>query len=183
MSRSSTASSTALTDRGECHGVTVFAGMLLGKRLDLLPSWFPKCPSLEILVNPDAADAEPEIGEVTAAAQTLGRRIQVLSASGDAAIETAFATLAERESGGSSSVPMLSSPTAESKLLHWRHGVWSLRCMDGANTSSAGFCELRNQSCRRILAGWRLHRPDSPRREARRFAVIQPTRFELVRSA
>jgi len=23
---------------------------------------------------------------------------------------------------------------------------------------------------RRILAGWRLHRPDSPRREARRFA-------------
>jgi putative ABC transport system substrate-binding protein len=51
---------------------------------------------LEILVNPDAADAEPEIGEVTAAAQTLGQRIQVLSASGDAAIETAFATLAER---------------------------------------------------------------------------------------
>jgi putative ABC transport system substrate-binding protein len=51
---------------------------------------------LEILVNPDAADAEPEIGEVTAAAETLGQRIQVLSASGDAAIETAFATLAER---------------------------------------------------------------------------------------
>jgi hypothetical protein len=72
-------------------GVTVFAGMLLGKRLELLPSWFPKRPSLEIPVNPDAADAEPEIGEVTAAAQTLGRWIQVLSASGDAAIETVFA--------------------------------------------------------------------------------------------
>jgi hypothetical protein len=65
---------------------------------------------------------------------------------------------------------MLSSPTAESKLLHWRHGMWSLRSMDGANTLSAGSCELRNQSCRRTLAGWRLHRPDSPRREARRFA-------------
>ena len=51
---------------------------------------------MEILVNPDAADTEHEIGEVTAAAQTLGQRIQVLSASGDAAIETAFATLAER---------------------------------------------------------------------------------------
>jgi hypothetical protein len=31
---------------------------------------------------------------------------------------------------------MLSSPTAESKLLHCRHGMWSLRSMDGANTSS-----------------------------------------------
>jgi hypothetical protein len=30
------------------------------------------------------------------------------------------------------------------------------------------------------LAGLRLHWPDSPRREARRFAHDQPTRFELV---
>ncbi len=68
--------------------------MLLGKRLELLHELVPKASIIGILVNPDAADAEPEIGEVTAAAQTLGQRIQVLSASGDAAIETAFATLA-----------------------------------------------------------------------------------------
>jgi hypothetical protein len=42
--------------------------MLLGKRLELLHEWFPRRLSLEILVNPDAADAEPEIGEVTAPA-------------------------------------------------------------------------------------------------------------------
>jgi putative ABC transport system substrate-binding protein len=54
--------------------------MLLGKRLELLHELVPKASIIGILVNPDAADAEPEIGEVTAAAQTLGQRIQVLSA-------------------------------------------------------------------------------------------------------
>jgi putative ABC transport system substrate-binding protein len=75
---------------GNVTGVTVFAGMLLGKRLELLHELVPKASIIGILVNPDAADAEPEIGEVRAAAQTLGQRIQVLSTSGDAAIETAF---------------------------------------------------------------------------------------------
>jgi hypothetical protein len=48
--------------------------MLLGKRLELLHELVPKASIIGILVNPDAADAEPEIGEVTAAAQTLDQR-------------------------------------------------------------------------------------------------------------
>jgi hypothetical protein len=93
--------------------------MLLGKRLELLHELVPKASIIGILVNPDAADAEPEIGEVTAAAQTLGQRIQGLSASGDAAIETASrlsqeGTVVQPSAARSSSAPAHSSPATSS---------------------------------------------------------------------
>jgi len=112
--------------------------MLLGKRLELLHELVPKASIIGILVNPDAADAEPEIGEVTAAAQTLGQRIQVLSASGDAAIETAFATLAERGVRGLFVSPNAFFTNRREQIIALAHGMWSLRSMDGANTLSAG---------------------------------------------
>jgi hypothetical protein len=42
--------------------------MLLGKRLELLHELVPKAFIIGILVKPDSADAEPEIGEMMAAA-------------------------------------------------------------------------------------------------------------------
>jgi putative tryptophan/tyrosine transport system substrate-binding protein len=131
---------------------------------------------LEILVNPDAADAEPGIGEVTAAAQTLGQRIQVLSASGDAAIETAFATLAERGVRGLFISPnafftnrreqiiALAARYVVPALYGWREYVVS-----GGTSLVDAYWQVGAYTGR-ILHGAKP--ADLP--------VIQPTRFELV---
>jgi hypothetical protein len=74
MSRSSTASSTALTDRGECHGRNGIRWHVAGEVTGVATRTGSQGVHHRNPGQPDAADAEPEIGEVTAAAQTLDQR-------------------------------------------------------------------------------------------------------------
>jgi putative tryptophan/tyrosine transport system substrate-binding protein len=73
---------------------------LLGaKRLELLAETVPHANALALLVNPNNPNAEPDIRSLGAAAQALGRRIEVLKAANEGDLETAFAAIAEQRLG------------------------------------------------------------------------------------
>jgi len=68
--------------------------MAAGKRLELLRQLMPKAGTIAYLMNPN--NPNRELDNVQAAARSLGQKILVLSADGDQAIDTAFATIAQQ---------------------------------------------------------------------------------------
>ena len=75
-------------------GVTIFGMMAVGKRLELLRQLMPKAGTIAYLMNPN--NPNWELGNVQAAAQSLGQQILVLNADSDREIDTAFATIAQQ---------------------------------------------------------------------------------------
>jgi putative ABC transport system substrate-binding protein len=75
-------------------GVTIFGMMAVGKRLELLRQLMPKAGTIAYLMNP--SNPNWELGNVQAAAQSLGQQILVLNADSDREIDTAFATIAQQ---------------------------------------------------------------------------------------
>jgi putative ABC transport system substrate-binding protein len=66
-----------------------------GKRLGLLHELLPGAARFAVLVNPTNPNAEPNITEARAAASVIGRQIEVLAASTNRDIDTAFASLVQ----------------------------------------------------------------------------------------
>jgi putative tryptophan/tyrosine transport system substrate-binding protein len=85
---------------GNATGVNLFITETEAKRIELLRELVPTGTPLAALMNPKTADAEAQINEVLAAARTLQQQIEVISASDEHEIDTAFATLAQRKIGG-----------------------------------------------------------------------------------
>ena len=85
---------------GNLTGVATFNNVLGAKRLELLRELVPKAAAFAILVNPANASAAPQLKEAQDAARTLGVRLDTLSASTDAEVETAFTTLANSRADG-----------------------------------------------------------------------------------
>lgn len=81
---------------GNITGVGFNAVALNAKRLDLLSALLPKATSAALLVNPNNANAKPQINEITTAAKRLGLRIQVWHASSEDDFEKVFANQGER---------------------------------------------------------------------------------------
>lgn len=79
---------------GNITGVTQLFGELGGKRLQLLHDMVPAATTIGLLINPRHPNAQSQQAEVQAAAQTMGKRIEVLPASNTAEIDAAFASLA-----------------------------------------------------------------------------------------
>src|SRR5215469_17521736 len=79
---------------GNLTGVTIFGMMAVGKRLELLRQLMPKAGTIAYLMNPN--NPNWELGNVQAAARSLGQQILVLNADGDREIDTAFATIAQQ---------------------------------------------------------------------------------------
>jgi len=79
---------------GNLTGVTIFGMMAAGKRLELLRQLMPKAGTIAYLMNPN--NPNWELGNVQAAARSLGQQILVLNAGGDREIDTAFATIAQQ---------------------------------------------------------------------------------------
>ena len=80
-------------------GLSNFMNLLGAKRLELLAETVPHANALALLVNPNNPNAEPDIRNLGAAAQALGRRIEVLKAANEGDLETAFAAIAEQRLG------------------------------------------------------------------------------------
>jgi putative tryptophan/tyrosine transport system substrate-binding protein len=74
-------------------GVTMIAGALEPKRLELLREIAPKAASVHILVNPNNAGVLQDIPSVAAAAGKLGLGFEVVQAGTESEIDAAFATL------------------------------------------------------------------------------------------
>jgi putative tryptophan/tyrosine transport system substrate-binding protein len=74
-------------------GITMIAGMLEPKRLELLREIAPKTSTVHILVNPNNAGVLQDIPNVAAAAGKIGLGFEVLQAGSESEIDGAFATL------------------------------------------------------------------------------------------
>jgi putative ABC transport system substrate-binding protein len=76
-------------------GVANLAAELGGKRLALLHELLPSATRFALLVNPTSPNTKSIVAETQAAAASIGRQVEVLTASTIADIETAFASLTQ----------------------------------------------------------------------------------------
>jgi putative tryptophan/tyrosine transport system substrate-binding protein len=79
---------------GNLTGINFLSVELVAKRLELLRELVPGAARIAVLVDPAAPPTATTLGEVEAAARTMGLRIQVLNASTSSEINTAFSALA-----------------------------------------------------------------------------------------
>jgi ABC-type uncharacterized transport system substrate-binding protein len=71
-------------------GVSLLAGDVQPKRLELLHKLVPSATTIGLLVNPANATIDLQVSELQAAAATLGLQLDILPASTEAEIETAL---------------------------------------------------------------------------------------------
>jgi putative ABC transport system substrate-binding protein len=84
---------------GNATGVYVFQQVLEAKRLGLLHELVPTAAVTAVLLNPSNANFEAQLRGVQEAARPGGQQVNILSASTDREIETAFATMTESRVG------------------------------------------------------------------------------------
>ena len=78
--------------RGNLTGVTTLLGSLGPKQLELLRELLPNSNKVALLLNPSNPNAQIDTPEIQAAADALGERLQVLTASTESELETSFTT-------------------------------------------------------------------------------------------
>ena len=90
---------------GNLTGVTFLISMLGPKRLELLSELLPSTSTMALLVNPGNPNVGADAPEAEAAANALGRRLEVLTASTERDLEAAFATMVKRQAGALAVMP------------------------------------------------------------------------------
>jgi len=166
---------------GNVTGISNFMNVVGAKRLELVSEAVGKDALLALLVNPNNPNAEPDTKDLQAAADALGRRLEVLRASSEREIETAFAVAAERKVGALfiNVDPFLFSQREQLVTLAARHRVptiYPLREMimaGGLMSYGASFPKAWRQSglyVARILKGVK----------SAELPVVLPTNLELV---
>jgi putative tryptophan/tyrosine transport system substrate-binding protein len=83
---------------GNLTGVFVLVSMLGPKRLELLREVLPSISTFALLVNPSNPNVV-DAPETEAAANAIGRRLEVLTASTEGDLEAAFTTMVRRQVG------------------------------------------------------------------------------------
>jgi putative ABC transport system substrate-binding protein len=84
---------------GNVTGITQITVMLDPKRLEVLHELLPHIAVVQILHNPNNANAKFQVPVLQTAAQTMGLDLRFVAASTEQEIATAFATLAEQGIG------------------------------------------------------------------------------------
>jgi ABC-type uncharacterized transport system substrate-binding protein len=82
---------------GNITGVVFITATLGSKRLELLRQLVPKANRIGMLVHPGTPETDAERKDVLAAAQAIGRPLEVLEVRSPGDVEAAFATLASRQ--------------------------------------------------------------------------------------
>jgi putative ABC transport system substrate-binding protein len=82
--------------RGNLTGVTSFLSSLGPKQLELLHELLPGSSTTALLVNTGNLNSKIDISEVQAAADSLGQHLEVVTASTENELETAFATMVRK---------------------------------------------------------------------------------------
>jgi putative tryptophan/tyrosine transport system substrate-binding protein len=96
-------------------GVTVFAGELLPKRLELLRELVGVAEIIAVIVNPNNPNLPTRLRDMQEAARKLGQQILILNASNDRDIDAAFATMAQQRSAAV--WPVIATPGATPTAL------------------------------------------------------------------
>jgi putative ABC transport system substrate-binding protein len=113
---------------GNVTGVTSISQELVAKRLGLLHELVPNAARFAVLVNPKNPDGEAVSINTQAAAEVIGRQIEVLTASTNREIDAAFASLLQKRVDALlvSPDPLFFSRRVQLQSLAARHGVPAL---------------------------------------------------------
>ena len=162
-------------------GLSNFMNLISAKRLELLSEILPNANAMALLVNPKNPNAEPDTRTLRAAAQALGRRIEVLKATSETDLETAFAAIMEQRLGALFvNIDSFFADRADQLVaLAARHHVpasYPLRyfvAAGGLMSYDANYADTWRRAG--IYAG-RILKGDKPAN----LPVLQPTRFDLA---
>jgi putative tryptophan/tyrosine transport system substrate-binding protein len=166
---------------GNVTGVSFLINALGAKRLELLRDLVPAASAIGFLVDPTNPNSVPETKDIQDAAAALGRRLIIVQASTERAVDAAFATLVQQRADALivGAQAFLTSRQDQLLALTQRHAlpaIYSRRdfvAAGGLMSYSSIVADTDRQAgiyAGRILKG---ERPaDLP--------VIQSTRFELV---
>jgi putative ABC transport system substrate-binding protein len=110
---------------GNATGVYFFLSDLAAKQLGLLHELVPAAARIALLINPDNANAEGVMREMTVAASSIGVQIEVMRASDSAAIDAAFAALVRNKADALvvGADPFFFSRRAQLATLATRHVI------------------------------------------------------------
>ena len=84
---------------GNATGVSLFANALAPKRLELLRELLPSAAVIVVLLDATSTDAEIQLREVQAAADSVNQQIHTLTVGTDREFDTAFASPVLRQAG------------------------------------------------------------------------------------
>jgi putative tryptophan/tyrosine transport system substrate-binding protein len=119
-------------------GVYIFQQVLEGKRLGLLHGLVPLAALIAVLLNPTNANFQAQLRGVQEAARALGQQVNILSASTEREIDTAFETATESRAGALlvGSDPFFNSRADQVVGLAARHAIPTI--YEGREFSMAG---------------------------------------------
>jgi len=82
---------------GNATGFSLIASALEAKRLEYLRALVPQSPVIAVLANPDYPDTDSQLAGLEEAANTSGQQIDVVYASNERELDTAFMTIAQQQ--------------------------------------------------------------------------------------
>jgi putative ABC transport system substrate-binding protein len=163
-------------------GVTSIAAETVAKRVGLLHELLPRAARFAALVNPNNPFlAEASIKETQAAAVAIGRQLEILTASTDGEIDSAFTSIAQKRVESLLILPdnLFSTRRVQLVIQAARHGVPAIY-YDRAHAEAGGLMSYgANITDAYRQAGvyvGRVLRGEKPAN----MPVLQPTKFELV---
>ena len=178
--------STAVASRpgGNVTGVSAMNVELTAKRLGLLHDLLPGAARFAVLVNPNSPFTESAITDLRKAASSIGRQLEVLTASTNHDINAAFATLVQKRAdalfiNGDAFFTSRVVQLATLAVHHRVPAIYSVRefvAVGGLISYGASFADMFRQVG--IYTG-RILRGEKPAD----LPVLQATKFELVINA
>ena len=166
---------------GNVTGVTLFSGVVLAKRLELLRELTPNSTTIAMFVNPNNPNAEVDTKDVQAAARDLGLQLHVFDAVKDGDVDAAFASLIKHNANAlvvgadpfidtqRHRIVALAAQHAVPAIYAWREFVHAGGLVSYGARLADAYREAASYTGR-ILRGAKPG--DLP--------ILQPSRFELV---
>ena len=108
---------------GNLTGFTSMSKELAAKRLGFLHELLPRTTRFAALIDMNNLYTDSEITDLRAAASAIGRQIEILTVSTSHDIETAFASLAQKQVSGLAVSASAFSQAVESFSRRWRHAM------------------------------------------------------------
>jgi ABC-type uncharacterized transport system substrate-binding protein len=84
---------------GNVTGISLLAGTVNAKRLDLIHELVPRVALVAVLNNPIVTEAETRLRDLQEAARTLGVRLLFQTVGSERELDAAFATIADQKAG------------------------------------------------------------------------------------
>jgi ABC-type uncharacterized transport system substrate-binding protein len=166
---------------GNVTGISLLAGTVNAKRLDLIHEFVPRVALVAVLNNPIVTEAETRLRDLQGAARTLGLRLLFQTVGSERELDAAFATIADQKAGALfvDGNPFFASRRDQLIGLAARHALPTMYferefvAAGGLMSYGTNFADAYRQAgiyIGRILKGTKP--ADLP--------ILQPTKFDFV---